>query len=1203
MNTSSGLRFVARCSLTFLCLLGLPLLAAERPIPPAFGPHVGLKPSDFAEAKSFRGSNRIVGTYYFYWYDAATKEHILDGDGTDALTTHPPSLEDFSYRSVTWHKRQLRDMIAAGIDVVLPVFWGAPSEHDSKANLHWSYVGIPPLVQAREELLREGAQPPRIGLFYDTSTLRHNAWREHVDLTTERGRRWFYATVRDFFSMVPPKHWAMIDGKPITLLYSASFAKGHDQGCIDFTKSEFPKEFAGRVPWIAREVSWRVQADSTVAWGGALGLKNPGVASVGPGYDHSAVPGRDRLVVEREGGAFYERQWEKFLRRPSNFVMVETWNEFHEGTDVAESKEYGRQYIELTRKYSDLFRQGWRPPVPKGKYTDAKSVSVTLAANNAEAGLKQIENDDGLTQPNEFSGRTARGIAAGASKGRYIYFTVDESFKATDPVNFTVDVNYFDAAPGTLALDFDGSDESAPFSGAYTRSPDSVKLVGDRRWKSATFRLPRARFLNGQNRGADFRFVVEAPAFAAGRVALRKQSGGDTAQVLFDFEHGRELISEQDAKARVASRGAGRVLRVETGHAQSWPGVTLRAPNGAWDLSSFAAVTLRVRNVGSNSVTVNCRVDNADADGTKHCVSGLTTVSPGAESFLRVPLKRHGESRLGGKLFGMRGYPVATGGDHTVDPCRITQLLLFVNKPTTAHAFEVDDIRSEGQFVPPTASVTDADPFIPFIDTFGQYRHRDWPGKVHSLDELKQRHADEAKELAVQSGPSEWNQFGGWKSGPQLAATGFFRTEKHAGKWWLVDPEGRLFWSHGIDCVRMLDATAIEEREDWFAEFPGAQPDLATFVSRGHVLKGHYAGRSVKTFSFAGANLQRKYGADWRGSFGDVVHRRLRNWGLNTIGNWSDETVRLQKRTPYVDAIGSGSARRIEGSEGYWGKFADPFDASFRESMRKSMAGKRGKSAGDPWCIGFFSDNEIAWGDELSLAIAALQSPSDQAAKRAFIADLQSKYGDIAKLNATWGASHVSWEALRESRTAPDKKRARTDLETFYTKIADAYFRTAREVIKEAAPNQLYLGCRFAWVNARAAAVAANYCDVVSYNLYKRSVADFQFNGGADVPLIIGEFHFGALDRGMFHTGLVPTASQMDRAQTYTNYVSGALRHSQFVGCHWFQYQDQPTTGRVYDEENYQIGFVDIADTPNREITDASRAVGAKMYQMRVGAQ
>jgi hypothetical protein len=413
--------------------------------------------------------------------------------------------------------------MAAGIDVVLPVFWGAPSEQNPKGHLHWSYEGLPPLVQAREELLRAGRQPPRIGLFYDTSTLRHNAWGEHIDLATVRGRQWFYATVRDFFSLIPPKHWAMIDDRPIVLLYSASFAKKHDQSVVDYLHAEFPRQFGGRVPWLAREVSWQVKADSVVAWGGALGLKTPGgIASLGPGYDHSAVPGRTPLVVDRRGGAFYEEQWLKFLRRPVNFVMVETWNEWHEGTDVAESREFGRQYIDLTRKYADLFKQGWRPPRPAGLYSDRKSVDITLETTNREAGLRQVENDDGMTLPTTFANRTARAIHPAPGKGRYVYFGVDESFKAGDAADFALVVEYFDATAGKLSVEFDGSDETAPFNGAYTRAPETVTLAGTKSWRSALFTLKGAKFNNGQNRGADFRLVVEAPEFGLGRVTLKR---------------------------------------------------------------------------------------------------------------------------------------------------------------------------------------------------------------------------------------------------------------------------------------------------------------------------------------------------------------------------------------------------------------------------------------------------------------------------------------------------------------------------------------------------------------------------------------------------------------------------------------------------------------------------------------------------------
>ena len=669
--------------------------------------------------------------------------------------------------------------------------------------------------------------------------------------------------------------------------------------------------------------------------------------------------------------------------------------------------------------------------------------------------------------------------------------------------------------------------------------------------------------------------------------------------VLFGRQFDRSTITTHDATISESNATASGALHVVTGQRQQWPVLTLRAPGGRWELSNHGQVAVTLRNTGTNEVRISCRVDNPGADGTKNCVTDSLALAPGQTGVLKVALKRASDGKLGGKLFGMRGYPVAPGGPGTVDPKNITQLLLFVNKPTASHAFDVVDIRATGTYTPPTASVTDAEPFFPFIDTFGQYRHHDWPGKVHSLAELTERRAAEAKELAVQLEPSDWDQYGGWKGGPQLAASGFFRAEKHRGKWWLVDPDGHLFWSHGIDCVRMLDSTPIDERAEWFEDLPGDQTEFREFRSSGYALKGHYAGRSPKTFSFSGANLRRKYGADWRQDYSEVIHRRLRSWGLNTIANWSDEATRLMRRTPYTDNVSSHGAKNIEGSDGYWGKFPDVFDPSFEAGVRRSMAGRKNKSAGDPWCLGYFSDNEMSWGDDTSLALGALKSPPEQAAKKVFLADLKAKHGDISKLNAAWGTTHESWDALRQSREAPDRKKAHTDLTAFYTKAAEQYFRTVRDAIKAVAPNQLYLGCRFAWVNDRAAIAAGKYCDVVSYNRYERTVVDFKYPG-ADKPLIIGEFHFGALDRGMFHTGLVPVANQAERAQAYKDYVLGAARHPQFVGTHWFQWMDEPTTGRVYDEENYQIGFVDIVDTPYRETIEASREVGRKLYRTRL---
>ena len=234
--------------------------------------------------------------------------------------------------------------------------------------------------------------------------------------------------------------------------------------------------------------------------------------------------------------------------------------------------------------------------------------------------------------------------------------------------------------------------------------------------------------------------------------------------------------------------------------------------------------------------------------------------------------------------------------------------------------------------------------------------------------------------------------------------------------------------------------------------------------------------------------------------------------------------------------------------------------------------------------------------------MAALISPAEQPAKKVFLNDLKAKYTTIDNLNNAWGADYSTWDALLQSQQAPDKDKARADLTDFYTKTAETYFGTIREELDKFAPNQLYMGCRFAWVNDRAARAAAKFCDIVGYNRYTYSVADQRLPDRIDKPTIIGEFHFGALDRGMFHTGLKKTANQQDRADKYESYVRGALRNPYIVGTHWFQYKDQATTGRG-DGENYQIGLIDICDKPYPEIIRTVREVGNNLYEYRLQAE
>jgi hypothetical protein len=101
------------------------------------------------------------------------------------------------------------------------------------------------------------------------------------------------------------------------------------------------------------------------------------------------------------------------------------------------------------------------------------------------------------------------------------------------------------------------------------------------------------------------------------------------------------------------------------------------------------------------------------------------------------------------------------------------------------------------------------------------------------------------------------------------------------------------------------------------------------------------------------------------------------------------------------------------------------------------------------------------------------------------------------------------------------------------------------------------------------------------------------------MPVIIGEFQFSAIDRGMFGSPLVAVENQQDRAEKYKSYVQGALRNPFYVGAHWFMYLDLNDSGGPWGF-NFQTGFVDICDTPYDELVQAAREVGDILYEYRL---
>jgi len=645
------------------------------------------------------------------------------------------------------------------------------------------------------------------------------------------------------------------------------------------------------------------------------------------------------------------------------------------------------------------------------------------------------------------------------------------------------------------------------------------------------------------------------------------------------------------------------VLKIKTQANTGWPGVVIPAPAGSWDLSPYQYLTVDIHNTDTHDIDVSVRVDNPGADGLKNCMSERIGTQPDQRVRLTIVLKRISNSPI--KLFGMIGYPQDLYTSGGINPANVTGLCVYTDKGVPADSsFEISNVRVYGKYEkPPWAEMT-PEQFFPCIDAFGQFRWKEWPGKIKAEVDFETNREAEAQELQTTgTGPGSWDKWGGWAKGPKLEATGSFHTAKYKGKWWLVDPDGFLFFSTGLTGVGYGGgATPVESRENWFTWLPPATGDPFSKFVIPHMSNwggGYYAGRKPQGFDFAQANLLRKYGADWKKVYAEVIHQRLRAWGVNTLGNWSDHGIAAMDRTPYTTTF----FYNVPNLRGGKAKFPDVFDPGFVAALDHGTAQFLKGTTDDPWCIGYFVDNEMAWGGDTTLADDALASPATQAAKQKLQAWLTERYKTVDALNSAWGTKWATWEAFAaDAASKPATVAAKKDLTEFTALTADIYFRSIRDAIKKIAPNKLYLGCRSVGGASGVVAAAVKYCDVVSYNRYCASVRDIRLPDGKDAPVIIGEYHFGAPDRGQFWSGLFSADNQEDRGKKLSAYIESGLDNPQIVGVHWFQYADEPTTGRI-DGENAQCGFVDECDTPYAETVHASRATADAMYARRAGGQ
>lgn len=477
-----------------------------------------------------------------------------------------------------------------------------------------------------------------------------------------------------------------------------------------------------------------------------------------------------------------------------------------------------------------------------------------------------------------------------------------------------------------------------------------------------------------------------------------------------------------------------------------------------------------------------------------------------------------------------------------------------MQNPVGAPTLEIRSMRLSKQ--DPGSIVLDPKPLV---DEFGQWIPAEWPGKAHSLDDLKKAWATEA--AALRPGDVHVDKYGGYLD-TQAQATGFFRVEKIDGKWWFVDPDGHLFFSTGANGVSPSSGTRTQGREELFASLPPAASLGSATQAASMPATRPAAPRAVPLASFYTWNLQRRFGQDYADAWVDLTARRMDAWGLNTT-NWSD--ARLRTRKPYILTLRSWQTGPS------WLGMPDVYDPHFPQSVEQSAQRQCEVLKNDPFLVGYFIGNEPPWPGQETLLCDMILASSPcpmQTELRQFLA-----HGDT-----------------------PAQRKA------FALRAFGRYLDVINQAVKKYDPHHLNLGIRYGGAPSDDIIRAARRFDVYSHNIY-RVVPDPAFiekvAALTDRPILIGEFHFGAPGRGLA-SGLVQAANQEERGVAYRYYVENLAAHPSVVGAHWFQWVDQPSTGRM-DGENYNIGIVDVTDRPYEEFVAAMRETHKRLLAVHSG--
>lgn len=325
------------------------------------------EPLVFAFYYPWYGTPEISGKW-LHWNGGGHNPDIKDENGLrDIAAVHHPYPDVYDSSSTATIERHLNTAENYGIDAFILSWWGRYKTGDNI---------LPKIFEIAQSINTK----TKIAIYYE----------QVPDLKVENT----IDEISYLYQFFENKHYLKIDGKPVLFIYGRAIFPAWwcmHESCTPETPSRihwksiteaFPDIiFVGDV---VSHLLTPIIADSLIEDGfSAFHIYNPlldvllgmdiqslyttftsiskssniiSALTVIPGYDDTKTGRNITFVLERENGELYKRLWEKAISAEPDWILITSFNEWHEGTEIEESYEFGDYYLLLTQEYSNKFK-------------------------------------------------------------------------------------------------------------------------------------------------------------------------------------------------------------------------------------------------------------------------------------------------------------------------------------------------------------------------------------------------------------------------------------------------------------------------------------------------------------------------------------------------------------------------------------------------------------------------------------------------------------------------------------------------------------------------------------------------------------------------------------------------------------------------------------------------------------------------------